>query len=392
MTSAGPARAATADAGTSRRRGPLGRLYHGETSIDFVGRTKVWFALSAVLLLIGLVSLGLRGLNLGIDFEGGAVFQVPSESLSVADARDALAPFGLAGSKVQELTSESGRAIRIQTDTLDPATSTQVRNALATKAGIDPQLVNRDEVGPSWGKEISNKARNALIVFLLVIMLYITVRFEFKMAVPTVIALVHDVLMTVGVYSISGLEVTPATVVALLTILGYSIYDGIVVFDKVNENTRLVSATSGMTYGDMVNLSLNQTLMRSLNTSITALLPISSLLLIGSVLLGAKTLEEFGLALLIGLASGAYSSIFIASPVLAILKEREPRYRDIRRRVESRATSPRRTTEAATAEPVPADGVASDEREGERVPVPTGAPIRPATNIPPRPRKKGKRR
>src|SRR5581483_3611853 len=372
VTSAGPARAATADAGTSRRRGPLGRLYHGETSIDFVGRTKVWFALSAVLLLIGLVSLGLRGLNLGIDFEGGAVFQVPSESLSVADARDALAPFGLAGSKVQELTSESGRAIRIQTDTLDPATSTQVRNALATKAGIDPQLVNRDEVGPSWGKEISNKARNALIVFLLVIMLYITVRFEFKMAVPTVIALVHDVLMTVGVYSISGLEVTPATVVALLTILGYSIYDGIVVFDKVNENTRLVSATSGMTYGDMVNLSLNQTLMRSLNTSITALLPISSLL--------------------IGLASGAYSSIFIASPVLAILKEREPRYRDIRRRVESRATSPRRTTEAATAEPVPADGVASDEREGERVPVPTGAPIRPATNIPPRPRKKGKRR
>ena len=157
--------------------------------------------------------------------------------------------------------------------------------------------VNRDEVGPSWGKEISTKARNALIVFLIVITLYITVRFEFKMAVPTLAALVHDVIITVGVYSLSGLEVTPATVVALLTILGYSIYDGIVVFDKVNENTRLVSATNGVSYSDMVNLSLNQTLMRSLNTSIAAVIPIMSLLVIGSLMLGATTLEEFGLAL-----------------------------------------------------------------------------------------------
>jgi preprotein translocase subunit SecF len=375
-----------------RKRGPFGRLYHGETRIDFIGRTKLWFTISAVFLLIGLGSLFFRGLNLGIDFEGGAVFQVPTATMSVEQARDALAPFGLTGAKVQELTSESGRSIRVQTDTLDSAESVQVRDALATKAGVTPDQVSRDEVGPSWGKEISSKARNALIVFLIVITLYITLRFEFKMAVPTLVALVHDVLMTVGIYSLSGLEVTPATVVALLTILGYSIYDGIVVFDKVNENTRLVSATNGVTYGDMVNLSLNQTLMRSLNTSITALIPITSLLVIGSLMLGAKTLEEFGLALLIGLASGAYSSIFIASPLLAILKEREPRYRDIRRRVETRGSSRRTVEREQAATPAP-DG--EELEEPIKVPVGTGGtggPARTATNIPPRPRKKGKRR
>jgi preprotein translocase subunit SecF len=206
------------------------------------------------------------------------------------------------------------------------------------------------------------------------------------MAVPTLIALVHDVLMTIGVYSISGLEVTPATVVALLTILGYSIYDGIVVFDKVHENTRLVSATNRVSYGDMVNLSLNQTLMRSLNTSITALIPITSLLVIGSLILGATTLEEFGLALLIGLASGAYSSIFVASPLLVIAKEREPRYRDIKRRMEARPAG-RRAVDDATErddEPVAAGAAVST------APRVTGGRV--ATNIPPRPRKKGKRR
>jgi preprotein translocase subunit SecF len=373
-------------------RGPLGRLYHGDTKIDFIGRTKVWFTFSAILIIVSIGSLAIRGLNLGIDFEGGAIFQVPSNSLTVEQARSALDQFGLGGAKVQEVTSESGRSISVQTDTLDPAKSEQVRDALAAKAGIPPDQVNRDEVGPSWGKEISTKARNALIVFLIVITLYITVRFEFKMAVPTLAALVHDVIITVGVYALSGLEVTPATVVALLTILGYSIYDGIVVFDKVNENTRLVSATNGVTYSDMVNLSLNQTLMRSLNTSIAAVIPIMSLLLIGSVMLGAKTLEEFGLALLIGLISGAYSSIFVASPLLAILKEREPRNRDIRRRIEGRATSTRRAPQPEPVETMTSVPDGEEVDEPIRVPVATGGPTRMATNIPPRPRKKGKRR
>jgi preprotein translocase subunit SecF len=373
-----------------RKRGPLGRLYHGETKIDFIGRTKLWFTLSAIFLIIGLASLFTRGLNLGIDFEGGAIFQVPSSTMSVSEARDVVSGFGQGGAKIQEVTSESGRSISVQTDTLDPTKSVQLRDALAAKANIPPEQVNRQEVGPSWGKEITQKARNALIVFLLVITLYITIRFEFKMAVPTLAALVHDVLITVGVYSLSGLEVTPATVVALLTILGYSIYDGIVVFDKVNENTRLVSATNGVSYSDMVNLSLNQTLMRSLNTSIAAVIPIMSLLVIGSVVLGAKTLEEFGLALLIGLISGAYSSIFIASPLLAIMKEREPRNRDIRRRIETRGATRRAEPERVEAATTEANG--EEVREPVAVPAAAGSSSRVATNIPPRPRKKGKRR
>jgi len=381
---------ADADVRPPKKRGALARLYHGETNIDFIGRTKLWFALSGVFLLIGLGALLTKGLNLGIDFEGGAVYEVPSSTLTVNQARDALSPLGISDPKVQELVSTTSRQIRVQTPTLDPTKSQKVQQALADAAHVNVSEVNRDEVGPSWGNEISNKARNALIVFLLVITLYISLRFEFKMAVPTLIALVHDVMMTIGVYSISGLEVTPATVVALLTILGYSIYDGIVVFDKVHENTRLVSATNRVSYGDMVNLSLNQTLMRSLNTSITALIPITSLLVIGSLILGATTLEEFGLALLIGLASGAYSSIFVASPLLVIYKEREPRYRDIRRRMESR-----------TVRPTPRDVGESgddDDEAGESLAAasvrttPRVGAGRVATNIPPRPRKKGKRR
>ncbi|MEY2461544.1 MAG: preprotein translocase subunit SecF [Acidimicrobiaceae bacterium] len=380
---------ADADIRPPKKHGPFGRLYHGETNIDFIGRTKLWLAISTAFLLVGLGSLLLNGLNLGIDFEGGAVYEVPSETLTVNQARDAISPLGVSDPKVQELQSSTLRKVRVQTPTLDPAKAQQVQQALADAAHITVAEVNRDEVGPSWGNEISNKARNALIVFLLVITLYISLRFEFKMAVPTLIALLHDVLMTIGVYSISGLEVTPATVVALLTILGYSIYDGIVVFDKVHENTRLVSATNRMSYGDMVNLSLNQTLMRSLNTSITALIPITSLLVIGSLILGATTLEEFGLALLIGLASGAYSSIFVASPLLVIYKEREPRYRDIRRRMGERSTTRRAVAD---------DTTEGDDATGGPVAAPTKtvAPrpggTRVATNIPPRPRKKGKRR
>ncbi|MEY2452792.1 MAG: preprotein translocase subunit SecF [Acidimicrobiaceae bacterium] len=378
---------ADADLRPPKKRGRLSRLYHGDTNIDFIGRTKLWFAISGAFLLVGLGSLLLNGLNLGIDFEGGAVYEVPTDTLTVSQVRDVLGTVGIGEPKVQELQSQTLRKIRVQTATLDPTKATQVQQALADAAHVTIGEVNRDEVGPSWGNEISNKARNALIVFLLVITLYISLRFEFKMAIPTLIALVHDVLMTIGVYSISGLEVTPATVVALLTILGYSIYDGIVVFDKVHENTRLVSATNRMSYGDMVNLSLNQTLMRSLNTSITALIPITSLLVIGSLILGATTLEEFGLALLIGLASGAYSSIFVASPLLVVFKEREPRYRDIRRRMEARPAGRPVVSEIDDVDdadqPVPA---------AAKTAAPRPAGVRPAANIPPRPRKKGKRR
>ncbi|HZA79433.1 MAG TPA: protein translocase subunit SecF [Acidimicrobiales bacterium] len=387
-----------------RRRSLWTRLYHGETNFDFVGRRKVWFVLSLVAVLIGVGSLLTRGLNLGIDFEGGAVWQVPAGDASVADARDAVDEFGLAGATIQELESDEGVELRVEAEEVSADTSNQVTAALADVTGSSTDDVSLTEVGPSWGREISDKALRALIVFLVLVTIYIALRFELKMAIPTLVALIHDVLITVGVYSVTQLEVTPATVIAVLTILGYSIYDGIVVFDKVDENTRLVSSTGGLTYGGMVNVSLNQALMRSLNTTITALLPVGSLLIVGSWIMGAVVLQEFAIALLIGLFSGAYSSLFIASPLLAWLKEREPRYRDIKRRVDARGGESRAVAAAVAAgsaatgspgsvgagrTPSPAAGGGADaapSAAGARVVTPAGRAI------PPRPRKKTKRR
>ncbi|HKX70900.1 MAG TPA: protein translocase subunit SecF, partial [Acidimicrobiales bacterium] len=323
-------------AGRRQRRSIWTRLYHGETNVDFVGRRKLWFTLSLVAVLIGVGSLLTRDLNLGIDFEGGVVWQVPAGEASVGDTRDAVEDFGLAGATIQELESDEGVELRVEAEPVSAETSDEVTAALADLTGSPVDDVNLTSVGPSWGEEISEKALRALIVFLVLVTIYIALRFELKMAVPTLVALIHDVLITVGVYSVTQLEVTPATVIAVLTILGYSIYDGIVVFDKVDENTRLVSSTGGLSYAGMVNVSLNQALMRSLNTTITALLPVASLLIVGAWIMGAMVLQEFAIALLIGLFSGAYSSIFIASPLLAWLKEREPRYRDIKRRVDAR--------------------------------------------------------
>jgi preprotein translocase subunit SecF len=225
----------------------------------------------------------------------------------------------------------------------------EVTAAIAKVAHTTPAQVSVNEVGPSWGKAVTNKARTALIAFFVAISIYISFRFEPKMAVAAIVAVVHDILVTVGVYSISRFEVTPATVVAFLTILGYSLYDTIVVFDRVEENTRGLSASGRMTYADTVNLSMNQVLMRSINTSLAAILPVLSVLVIGAYVLGATALQDFGLALLVGLITGAYSSIFIASPVLTILKEREPRYSAIRQRLLTKGAAPAPLTPAAAA-------------------------------------------
>ena len=359
---------------STTQRTIFGRLYHGETKIDFIGRTKLWFAISGVVILLGLLSLVIQGLNLGIDFEGGTVWELPQGDASVEDVRDALEPVGLEDARIQVL---GGDRVRVQAGALDDAAERQerveeVRAALADVTGARENQVNVDEVGPSWGNEITRKAQRALVFFLVAITIYITLRFEWKMAIATLAALFHDILVTVGVYSLSGFEVTPATVIALLTILGYSIYDGIVVFDKVEENTRGLAATGRMGYGEVVNLSLNEVLMRSLNTSITALLPILSLLILGGYVLGAVTLADFALALLVGLAASAYSSIFIASPLLAILKEREPRYKAIRQRLESRGTAGGLLTPAAVAASGArsggADGGAGGDSDGREQP------------------------
>ena len=381
------------------KRSVWSRLYHGETSVDFVGRRRIWFGVSLALVAISLVSFVTRGLNLGIDFEGGVVWEVPAGDASVADARDAVDEFGLAGATIQELESDEGREIRVESEDLSTEDADDVRASLAELTGASPDDINFTQVGATWGDEISEKAIRALIVFMVLVTIYISFRFELKMALATLAALVHDVIITVGVYSVTQLEVTPATVIAVLTILGYSIYDGIVVFDKVDENTRLVSSTGGLSYAGMVDVSLNQALMRSLNTTVTALLPVGSLLVVGSWLMGASVLEEFALALLIGLFSGAYSSLFIASPLLAVLKEREPRYRDIKRRIAERGgdravvvatvatgrpPSSRAVAAAATRPSASAGG------GGDGAPPPTVAPS--GRVIPPRPRKKTRRR
>jgi preprotein translocase subunit SecF len=376
------------------RRSIWQRLYYGETSFRFVPRRRTWMLLSGAVIAVGLISLLAQGLNFGIDFEGGTSWEVETRGASVGDARDALEPVGLGDAKIQVV---GGDTVRVQADLEGNTQETDaVTQALAELAGVPPGQVSVNAVGPSWGDEITNKARRALVFFLVAITLYITLRFEWKMALATLLALFHDILVTVGVYSLSGFEVTPATVIAVLTILGYSIYDGIVVFDKIEENTKGLAASGRMTYGDMVDLSLNQVLMRSLNTSITALLPILSLLVVGGKILGATTLEDFALALLVGLAASAYSSIFIASPALAWLKEREPRYASIRQRLAAKGAplTPLTPASAAAGGVTVSPSAAGDgDAEVLRPGVATRTPPRPVgTRQPPRPRKKGKRR
>jgi preprotein translocase subunit SecF len=335
------------DPSPAKRHSLWRRLYHGETEFDFIGRWKLWFGISGAIILIGMVALVGRGLNLGIDFTGGNVWQVPAHSATVADATKTMQDLGFNDLKIQTV----GKDLRVQAETITGSEAKrqqrnqQVITGLAKLTGVDENEVVVNQVGPSWGREISSKAIRALVIFLIAIGIYITVRFELKMALGTLAALFHDLLIVISVYAILQLPVTPATVIAILTILGFSIYDGIVVFDRVDENARLLSGAGTMTYTDMVNLSLNQVLMRSLNTQVTALLPIGAVLVIGSLLLGASTLEDFGLALFVGQLSGAYSSIFIASPALALLKEQEPRYKTLRKRLEERGV---RTNRKAT--------------------------------------------
>jgi preprotein translocase subunit SecF len=366
----------------------LGKIDRGEANIHFQTWWKRGLVLSGIVLLVSVVSLLTRGLNLGIDFEGGTSWEVPAAGVGVSEARDALRAVGEEQAKIQIVGSDT---IRVQARADDPETQQEVRQVLADLGGVDTAEVSVSTVGPSWGEEITRSAVRALIIFLLVIMVYLSIRLEWAMAVGAIVALVHDILISVGIYSIFQFEVTPATVIAFLTILGYSIYDTIVVYDKVKENEGRVGLAGRMTYTEMLSHSMNQVLVRSLNTTITSLLPVVSLLVVGSWILGAVTIQEFGIALFVGLLTGAYSSIFIAGPTLAFVKERQAKYRQIRIRLEQSraqgggipvgvAPAPSAAGEGAVDGAPPAAGGAS-----RPVPAPQGA-------IPPRPRKKGKRR
>ena len=321
------------------RGGAFGRLYRGETSFDFAGRWRRWFALSATVIIVGLLSVGLRGVNFSIDFKGGTVWQVPShQSVPVVRAAVDKVDPTLSQGTVQVLTNRATgqRIIEVAGKARTTSSANAVKDvglAMARVSHVPFNDVVINAIGPSWGANVTDDAIKAVLIFLVAVSVYIWFRFEGKMALAALTALVHDILVTVGVYSLSGLQVSPDTVIAFLTTLGYSLYDTIVVFDKVQENTRGLASTNRITYTETVNVSMNQVLARSLNTSFVAIIPIVSILVIGAGLLGATALSEFGLALAIGLTTGAYSSIFIASPLLALLKEREPRYAELRKRL-----------------------------------------------------------
>ncbi len=314
-----------------------GRLYRGETSMNVIRARKKWYAVSALFIALSFFALGAQGLRFGIEFEGGSAFVVSTSSGTVEQAREAVAAAGYSDNTIIQTLGEE--KIRIQTGVLDVGQSNAIQDALAAEFGVSVESIDTQNVGPSWGEEISKKALQGLIAFLICIMIYLALTFEPKMAVAAVVALIHDVFITVGLYAFIGFEVTPATVIGFLTILGYSLYDTVVVFDKIRENTKGITSTGKSTYSDATNLAVNQTFVRSLNTSLIALLPVAAILFVGAGLLGAGTLKDLALALFIGLIAGTYSSIFIAPPVLASLREREPAMKALSVRVAARGGS-----------------------------------------------------
>ncbi|HEY1445976.1 MAG TPA: protein translocase subunit SecF [Acidimicrobiales bacterium] len=365
-----------------RGHGPIARLYRGETRFDFVGKRRIWFAISTVIIVLGIVSIIVRGgLNLGIEFKGGTEWTIAAPGITQTQAVDALKGTGVIDPTVQLLGSGNRQTLNVQADlnklnqanqqqvsqnvqdamlrvtghhvtsssqattttTTRAATTTTAKAAATTGSSttttsttVPQDKVSVTTVGPTWGSSITNDAIKALIIFFIVVGIYISIRFEPKMALSAFIAMVHDVLVAVGIYSIFNFQVTPDTVVAILTILGYSLYDTVVVFDRVRDNMRGIGTSGRLTYPQLINLSMNQTLARSINTSAVAIIPVLAILLIGAQFLGASTLQSYGLALFVGLLSGAYSSIFIASPVLCMMKEREPRWVDIASRLAKR--------------------------------------------------------
>ncbi len=366
------------------RLGSIGhRLYSGEVSIDFVGRRRTWYVVSAIILLVAVGALFFRGLNLGIEFRGGADFSIPNATCTVEEAR----VIAESGSGEQAIVTETASGtVRVQTEALTPAESTQLAGQLAEACGVSVGDIKIQVVGPTWGEEISKKALQGLIVFIILVTIFLSIYFEWRMAIAGLIALAHDLVITIGIYALTGLEVTPATVIGLLTILGYSLYDTVVVFDKVRENTRGITGQSVVTFEESANLAVNQTLVRSINTSIVALLPVLAIIIVGAGLLGAGTLLDLAVALAIGMAVGAYSSVFIATPFFVQLKSRQPEIKALAARVAARRKSGRSATTAATAE-------AAGDGDGETPPSASGTTTRidPAGRQQPRRQPRSKR-
>jgi preprotein translocase subunit SecF len=343
-------------------KGLGGRLYTGETSFNIVGNAKRWYIVSALFTLLSIGALALQGLHLGIEFKGGSAYTFTSSTATVEQARTAVEGSGISSELIVQKVGDT--KIRVQTGSLTNAQSDAVESVIVSTFGVSAESIDTQIIGPSWGKEITKKALYGLIAFLIVIMLFLAMTFEPKMAIAAIIAVVHDVFITVGIYALVGFDVTPATVIGFLTILGYSLYDTVVVFDKVRENTRSITSTSKQTFTQATNLAVNQTLVRSINTSVIALIPVGSILFVGAGLLGAGTLKDLSLALFIGMIVGAYSSIFIAPPVLAQLREKEPAMIALAKRVNARGAAV--VNSVATSGSVQVATAAVTDRRGPR--------------------------
>jgi preprotein translocase subunit SecF len=355
----------------SRLGNLTGRLYRGEISIDFVSRKKLWYIISGCILVISILALGIRGLNYSVDFKGGSLFTVPASSQVTQTSLDQVVTAnGGTNPTASEVHPFDGKAPtwQVQTSQLSTGQSLKIATAIAHKFHMNVGNVSITTVGSSWGSQVSEKALEALIAFLIVIVIYLSIAFEWRMAASAFVALAHDIVITIGVYALTGFQVSPATVIGLLTILGYSLYDTVVVFDKVRENTAPLLGTRKTTYSKAANLALNQTLVRSINTSLTALLPVAAILVVGTLLLGNGELKDLSLVLFVGMLSGTYSSICIATPVLADLKEREPQYKQLAKQVGLREAGGRgalrRATKAGAAVGAGASGTAAGAEVG----------------------------
>jgi preprotein translocase subunit SecF len=356
QSSAGADEDALADAGLSadgsgdavrrpqRRVSLAHRLYNGEAGLDVVGRSRLIYKITAVVVLLCLLSMIFRGFNFGIEFEGGDSFKAPASSSQLAEIRSAAEKAGATVSSAQVV---GGNTVLLRTAALSGTAQTDVQNAIAKAAGVAANEVSADAVSADWGNDITDQALIALVVFLVAVVAFLALRFQPKMAVGAMLSLLHDIVITAGVYSLIGFEVTPSTVIGFLTILGFSLYDTVVVFDKIDENVKDLERGARMTWSEAANLAVNQTLMRSINTSVIALLPVAGLLFVGAGLLGVGTLKDLALVLFVGLAAGTYSSIFLATPIVADLKEREPAQVALRRRVLARRSAAGRKAAAA---------------------------------------------
>lgn len=363
------------------------RLYRGEVGYDFIGKRKIWYGVSILITVVAIVGLAVRGLNMGIEFSGGAVFTTPKTSVSASEAQHKAESAAGGHQAVVQRLANSG-ALRIQISGLDTKQAVPVQEELAKDLNVQVKDVNTQLVGPSWGEQIANKAWLGLGIFMVLVVLYLAIAFEWRMALAALVALIHDLTITVGVYALVGFEVTPGTVIGLLTILGYSLYDTVVVFDSLKEASKDITKQTRFTYSEIANRSINGTLVRSINTTVVALLPVAGLLFVGGGVLGAGMLNDISLALFVGLAAGAYSSIFIATPLVADLKSREPQMKALTKRVKAK-----RAAAAAKGEDQdePHDGAPAGDDDADGAAV-VGPRQQPASRNRGRGRPSGKRR